>query len=183
MRVALLFATAAALAATAACNRTEETPAPPAENQAKATGNSAAGAPVDIAAVMHDRHEHYHEMGKAMKAIGDQLKGDAPSLEIVRQRAAVIAGYAPQIPGWFPAGSGPESGRRTRAKAEIWTDPEAFRQRADSFSAEAARFNRAAQGGDLAAIRAAVPALGKACKDCHDRFRGPEDEHDEEGDH
>jgi cytochrome c556 len=179
MRVASLSAATAALVVVAGCNQTEEAPPPTSEGGSEATGNVAS--PVDIATVMHDRHEHYHEMGKAMKGIGDALKSGAPSVEAIRRHAAVIAGYAPQIPGWFPAGSGPESGRRTRARAEIWTDPETFRRRAADFAAEAARFERTAQGGDLAAIRAGVPALGKACKDCHDRFRGPDDGHHDGG--
>ncbi|HWT12671.1 MAG TPA: cytochrome c [Allosphingosinicella sp.] len=179
MRHWLALGSAVALVAVAACNRGEEAPPPP-DTQAEAAENVANGSAsaTDIAAVMHARHEHYEEMGKAMKAIDRELKGGSPSLEAVRRNAALIAGYGPQILTWFPEGSGPETGRRTRAKAEIWSDAATFRQRAEAFQAESARFNQIAQDGDVEAIRAAVPALGTACKNCHDRFRGPEeDEH------
>jgi cytochrome c556 len=175
MRLLLALVSAASLAAVAACNSAGE--APPPDDQAEAADNVAAGSavPADIAAVMHARHEHYEEMGKAMKGIGDQLKADSPSVEAIQAHAALIAGYGPQILTWFPEGSGPETGRDTRAKAEIWSDAATFRQRAQAFEAESARFNAAAQSGDVAAIRAGVPELGKACKNCHDRFRAPED--------
>jgi cytochrome c556 len=114
-------------------------------------------------------------MGKAMKGIGDQLKASSPDLAVIRRNAATIAQYGPQMLTWFPEGSGPEAGR-TRAKAEVWSDAATFRQRAQAFEAQSANFNRVAGGADVAAIRAAHGELGKTCKDCHDRFRGPEDE-------
>ena len=176
MRYLLFLASAASLVVVAACNSGGE--APPADDRAEAANDVANGqaAPVDvIAAVMDVRQEHYKGMGKAMKGMGDQLKSDAPSIEEIQHHAALIAADAPRILTWFPAGSGAESGRKTRAKDEVWTDARTFRERAHAFEAEAGRFNQVAQTGDLAAIRAGVPALGNACKNCHDRFRAPED--------
>jgi cytochrome c556 len=170
----LVLGAAASLVAVAACNSAGD--APP-DQQAEAARNVAAGeaVPADIAAVMKARHEHYKEMGKAMKGIGDQLKAGSPSVESIQGHAALIAGFGPQILTWFPEGSGPETGIETRAKTEIWQDAATFRERAQAFEAESARFNQTAQSGDLEAIRAAVPALGKACSNCHDLFRAPED--------
>jgi cytochrome c556 len=175
MRFLLALGSAASLVAVAACNSGGE--APPPDNRTEAAQNVAVGAPepADIAAVMHARHEHYEEMGKAMKGIGDQLKAGTPSVEAIQRHAALIAGFGPQIPTWFPVGSGPETGRDTRAKAEIWSDAPTFRERAQAFEAESARFNRTAQGGEVEAIRSGVRDLGTACKNCHDRFRAPED--------
>ncbi|HET9428244.1 MAG TPA: cytochrome c [Allosphingosinicella sp.] len=173
---AVFLATAAALILVAACNRGEDA-APTSDNQAEAADNVANGtaSTEDHAAIMKARHDHYEEMGDAMKAIGVQLKADSPSLPTIQQHAATMARYAPQVLTWFPEGSGPESGRETRAKAEIWSDPETFRQRAQAFEAEAQRFNATVQSGDVAAIRAGQKALGDTCKNCHDRFRAPED--------
>jgi cytochrome c556 len=185
MRVMLCLGCAAALLVVAACNR-EETPdqAPAADRQAGTTdnaGTTAAGAnlatPADVAAFMHDRHERYEGIGDALKGINRELKGGSPSIPTIQRHAAHIAQFAPQVPSLFPAGTGPETGRRTRAKAEIWSDSETFRQRALAFDREATRFNQAAQSGDLTAIRATLPDLSGACKNCHDRFRGPEIEH------
>ncbi|WP_284734704.1 c-type cytochrome [Sphingosinicella terrae] len=174
MKSWLTVASVAALVTVAACNGGDPAPAP--ENQAEAAENVAAGAgtPTDIAAVMRARHEHYEEMGDAMKGLGRELKASSPSVETIQRHAALIAGYGPQILTWFPEGSGPEAGE-TRAKAEIWSDAATFRERAQAFEAVSARFNQTAQTGNLDAIRAGMGELGNACKNCHDRFRAPED--------
>ena len=179
MRVLLGLCCSAALFVVAACNQeapTDNDQAEAVDNASvNATGNAAT--PADVAAFMHDRHERYEDLGDSMKAIGRELKGGSPSVATIQRHAAEIARFAPQVPSLFPPGTGPETGRRTRAKAEIWSDPQTFRQRAEQFEAAATRFNQAAQSGDLAAIRAAQPAVADACKNCHDRFRGPEIEH------
>ena len=175
-RLMILCATAASLVAVAACNGGGEG-APGADNQAEAAENVANGSAAagDHAAIMKARHDHYKEMGDAMKAIGAQLKGSSPDVSVIQQHAATIARYGPQILTWFPEGSGPETGIETRAKTEIWSDAETFRQRAQAFEAEAARFNATARAGDIAAIREGQKVLGKSCSNCHDRFRAPED--------
>jgi cytochrome c556 len=181
MRVMLALGCTAALFAVAACNRDE---APASNNQAESTGNQAAPeaaanlvTPTDVAAFMHDRHERYEDLGKTMKALGRELKAGTPSLPTIQRHAADIARFAMQVPSLFPPGTGPETGRRTRAKAEIWSDPQTFRQRAQAFQREAARFNQAAQSGDLAAVRALQSSLADTCKNCHERFRTREGGH------
>ena len=176
MRCWLNIGCAAALITVAACNRGSEE-APEAQPQQSAPAANVGAGATDIAQLMHDRHERYEEIGDANKAIGNALKSDSPSIDTIRRHADVIAGYAPQVVSWFPAGSGPETGRPTRAKAEIWTDFDTFRQRAEAFATEAARFQSTTRSGDIAAIRAAHRELGQVCKNCHDRFRGPEIEH------
>ena len=181
MRVMLALGCAAALIAVAACNREE---APAANDQADAnaaTANESATAnlttPTDVAGFMHDRHESYEDIGDAMKGINRELKGGSPSIDTIRRNAAAIAEFAPRVPSLFPPGTGPETGNRTRAKTEIWQDHPTFLQRAEAFRTESARFNQAAQSGDLAAVRAALPGLADSCKNCHDRFRAPEGDH------
>ena len=180
MRVLLGLGCTAALFVVAACNQAN---APSTNEQANAVNSAAsnesanAATPADVAAFMHDRHERYEEIGDAMKGINRELKGGSPAVPTIQRHAAQIAQFAPQVPSLFPPGTGPETGHRTRAKAEIWSDAQTFRQRAEAFNAAASRFNQAAQSGDVAAIRAALPGLGDSCKNCHDRFRGPEIEH------
>jgi cytochrome c556 len=153
-----------------ACKNQSEPPAPPA-NQSAATGAAAANAADSIRA----RQSHYKEIGKAMKGISAELKADSPSVPTIQTHAARLKEFAPQIEGWFPQGSGSEAGLKTRAKQEIWSDPEGFRRAAQTFVAAAGSFHGVAQGGDVQAIRAAVPDLGASCKGCHDKFRAPEE--------
>jgi cytochrome c556 len=124
-------------------------------------------------ALMKERHENYEKIGDAMKQVSRQLKGDSPDLAQVRSGAATIAQLAPQVPGWFPAGTGPDVGK-TEARADIWLKREDFAAKAKAFQESAAAFDTAARGSDLAAIRSAHADLGKSCKGCHDLYREEE---------
>lgn len=119
----------------------------------------------------HERHESFEAIGKAFKTIGDQLKKDAPEVAKIRESAAAIDAKAPQVKDWFPTGSGPQDGVKTHALAAVWKESDAFGQSAAKLVDAANALNVAAQAGDLAAVRGAVPPLGAACKGCHDRFR------------
>ena len=124
-------------------------------------------------ALMERRHDNYEKIGDAMKLVSRELKAEAPDLGRVRSGAATIAELAPQVPSWFPAGTGPDVGK-TEARAEIWQKPDDFAAKAEGFRTAALAFAAAAQGSDLAAIRAAHGNLGKSCKACHDLYREEE---------
>jgi cytochrome c556 len=119
----------------------------------------------------HERHEHFEALGKASKALREELRQTAPALEKIRDRAAAINSYAQQLRSWFPAGSGPQDGVKTHALAKVWTQPDEFARAAARLTDAAAALNAAAQSADLAAVRGAVLPLGAACKNCHQRFR------------
>jgi cytochrome c556 len=131
-------------------------------------------AAADMAGVVKDRQAHYKQIGKATKGIADSLKSGAPNVPIIQGYAKSIDALAPQIPSWFPAGSGPEAGVKTGAKAEIWTKSAEFKAAALGFATEARKFDQVASAGDAAAIQAEFPKLGLACKNCHDQFRQKE---------
>lgn len=127
--------------------------------------------PADL---IHERQAHYKQMGGAMKAINDQLHASAPSIAAIRQGSRVIVGFAPQLLRWFPRGTGPEAGVRTRALPEIWSDDLNFRRAGATLLVAARALDGAARRGDLDAIRAAVPQVAHACGNCHDTYRAPE---------
>ena len=122
----------------------------------------------------HDRHEKFEAIGKAFKTIGDELKKDAPDVARIKESAAAINGYAPQVKDWFPAGSGPQDKVETDALATVWQQRDEFGKAATRLVEAAGALNAAAQTGDLAAVRGAIPPLGAACKGCHERFRAPD---------
>jgi cytochrome c556 len=124
--------------------------------------------------LMHDRHEDMERIGKAVKATGRALKSDSPDLAVIRSSAEIIARLSPQIPSWFPAGTGPDVGK-THAKPAIWEKPEDFVQKARDFDAVAKAHDAAARGGDVNAIKASFADLGKSCKSCHDPYRAKDD--------
>ena len=120
--------------------------------------------------LMHDRHENMEKIGDATKAVGRTLKSGTPDIAVIRASAATIAGLAPKVPSWFPAGTGPDVGK-TEALPAIWEKPQDFAQKNREFLAAAKAFDAAAKTGDMAAIQARFGALGKTCKACHDPYR------------
>ena len=120
------------------------------------------------------RQANYKQMGAAMKGLNDQLRADSPALPQIRQHSALLRRHALQVLNWFPRGTGPESGVRTRAKAEIWTDRPGFSRAGARLLVAARELDAAARRGDIAQVRAALPGLRGACGACHDAYRGPE---------
>lgn len=57
------------------------------------------------------------------------------------------------------------------ARAEVWSDPEGFKQAQDKFHAELEKLTAAADSGDFNAFRVAFGAVGQSCKACHDAYR------------
>jgi len=84
---------------------------------------------------------------------------------------AELVGNLSRLP--FTAfGPGTDKGAPNRAKDEVWKDAAKFKAASDKMVAEAGKLEVAARSGDLEALKAAVGALGKSCKSCHDDFRG-----------
>lgn len=131
-------------------------------------------AAVDAGKVITSRIDNYKKIGKAFKDINDGLKADAPDAKAIAAQAKTIKDLSGHIPSWFPKGTGPETGLKTRAKADIWTDWATFAASAKSLNAESAKLETISKGGNIDAIKAQVKATGGACKTCHDKFRGPE---------
>ena len=183
MRNALLAATAA-LALLTGCRQSAENPAAnvdaPNAQVLPARDNAAVlvAAPTKAQALklMHDRHENMEKIGKAVKAARLAMNASPADLATVRQSAGIIGGFAPKVPSWFPAGTGPDVGK-TMAKPEIWQKPRDFATHARDFRKAAAGFDAAAKAGDLTQIKASFANLGKSCKACHDPFRNEHDKH------
>jgi len=121
-------------------------------------------------ALMHERHEGMETIGKASKAIHDQLLASSPDVGVIRSSAAKIADLSQKASGWFHAGTGPDVAK-TGAKPEIWQNPQDFSAKLATFQGAAKAFEEAANGGDISAIKAKAGPLGEACKACHDKYR------------
>ena len=114
------------------------------------------------------------ELGAAFKNVNDALRGSDPQIIMIRQSAREIKNAARDQYQWFPAGTGNNPAWKTAARPEIWNKASEFRAAQDNFASAAAAFQRAAMGGDAAAMRTSARALGATCKSCHDRFRAEE---------
>lgn len=123
--------------------------------------------------IMHQRHEAMEGLGKAMKTLHRELDSSKPNINVIRAQTGTMASAGARIPGWFPAGTGPEVGK-TRAKAEIWKQPDVFARKAKDYAAAAQAIDAAARTGDVNKVMALHENVDKACKACHDPFRAPE---------
>jgi len=180
MRTALLAMTAVALLA--GCRQSADNPAANAAALRSGQVLPQMDAAVAIRApatkeaavkLMQERNDNMKKIGKAFKELGRELKASTPDLGAVRSSAATIAGLAPRVPSWFPAGTGPDVGK-TRAKAEIWQKPMDFAAKTKAFQSAVRTFDAAAKSKDLAAIQLRFADLGKTCKSCHDSYRSEE---------
>lgn len=59
----------------------------------------------------------------------------------------------------------------TKADPKIWSERDKFNAAAAKMQDEMVKFNVAAKGGNIDAIKAAAGETGKACKACHDTYR------------
>ena len=75
---------------------------------------------------------------------------------------------AKRFPGLFPENS--KMGEETRAASMIWVNKKDFGARAAEFGRVVAG-NREKAKASLAGLRAAIPAIGNACDNCHRDYR------------
>ena len=104
-----------------------------------------------------------------MRPLAAMAKGQQPMDVAEATRVAnVIATLAPVFATAFPPGT--DQGD-TRARPEIWSQPDKFKQLMDRYAAEATKTLDAAKSGNADNFRAQFGNLVKACDACHDDFR------------
>jgi cytochrome c556 len=132
---------------------------------------AAAPDPVAVQKIVDARVARYKQIGKANKAIKDELAQPQPNLANVQANARVIEAFAKQIPTWFPHGTGQQEGVNSEARPIIWEQIPTFKQRAAGLAGAAHQVAAVAGTGNLDATKAAAANIGLACKACHDTFR------------
>jgi cytochrome c556 len=120
---------------------------------------------------LKDRQAHMKEMGKASKAIGDELKSGKADPAVIKRNADKILASSKSLVTWFPKGSGPETGVKTKALPVIWTEPQEFQAKAHGLQVAAANLDAVAGTGDMAKVGPATKAVGEACHACHEKFQ------------
>ena len=129
------------------------------------------GSPMAFAGPIEERQALMREDGKAGQELFKMFKGEAPyDAATVKKDGDLIVKNLEKIASLFPPGSdkGPPE---TFAKTEIWTDPEGFKAAGEAAYTAA---KAVADSTDEASFKAAVPALGKACGECHEKYRKPQ---------
>ena len=135
-----------------------------------ATAQAPRGA--SAAAVITARQEGFKKLGAAFKIVHNEVANSSPDAGKVAAAAAQIKASTGLIDSWFPPGSGPESGLKTHARTEIWTDAGGFAATRAAYIRQAEKSARQLTNpGEQGAWKDASAALGQACKDCHDSYR------------
>jgi cytochrome c556 len=109
--------------------------------------------------------------GASMGVMVPMIKGEKPYDNAAIQAAfANEEGACADWAKWW----GPDTQKgetvETYAKPEIWTDAKGFE---DAGKAWYAAYTAVKGSTDEAGFKAAFPALGKSCQDCHEKFRRP----------
>ncbi len=113
-----------------------------------------------------ERHEAMEQVNDAMKVLGAMAKGQRKfDPAVVRAEAGTIEERLEKAATLFPPGS--DQGE-THARPEIWSDRAGF----DKGMKDGQQAAHALQSvTEEAAFRPALGALGKSCKECHDKYR------------
>jgi cytochrome c556 len=133
------------------------------------------------AAQIKPRQDKLRDMGGALKAITDEIKkgridwdnAAIPNAQTVKDRSVYIL-------NWFPKGSGPEAHVKTYALPVIWQKQDDFTRLGKQLQADAVKLQQVANAKDEAGLKAQVQVIGKTCKACHDTYRSPDYEKDNE---
>lgn len=110
--------------------------------------------------------------GAFMGAVVPMIKGEQPfDAAAVKAAAAIHDAACADWAKWWGADAQMGETLKTRAKPEIWTNAAGFEKAGgDYYNAYVALI----AATDEASFKAAFPAVGGGCKNCHDQFRAPE---------
>ena len=129
----------------------------------------------ELVAAVEARQTHMKERGAAIGVLAKMAQGELPydaTAAVVAATALVTLSSADQSTFWLP---GSENG----AVPDSFAKPALF-ENMDDYAAKTTALNVAAvamqtaAAVDLAALQAALPALGGACGSCHETYRVPE---------
>ena len=102
------------------------------------------------------------------RGISAILKGKVNMQGDIARHARALHEVSMMVPAAFPEGS--DFGE-TNAKEKIWEEWDRFLAAAEKNQVAIAALVKAAEGGDMGAIKAAVKDVGESCKSCHKAYR------------
>jgi cytochrome c556 len=120
-------------------------------------------------APIKQRQDIMKKISDDAKVLGAMAKGETPYDDA--KANTLLSGWeegAKKYITLFPDDS--KTGEKTRAKAEIWQNKADFEAKAADFL-KAISAAKAANTAD--AFKASWGNVGKACQDCHEKYRGP----------
>jgi cytochrome c556 len=108
-------------------------------------------------------------IGKYWGPMGGMAQGKAPfNAQLVQRNSAYLETLAKMPWDGFDAST---KGEKSAALPAVWEKAGEFKQAQERLETETAKLAQVAKGGDEAAIKAQMGAVGKACGGCHETFR------------
>jgi len=107
--------------------------------------------------------------GKYFGPMAAMAQGKAPyDVKIVQRNAGFLDNLS-RMPwdGFDPSTKDVKSA----ALPAVYSEPDKFRQASDRLQAETSKLYEVSKGGDEAAVKSQIGAVGKACGGCHETFR------------
>jgi cytochrome c556 len=109
--------------------------------------------------------------GKYAGPLGAMAQGKAPyNADTVAFNAAMLDALS-RMPWDGFAESTKDTTVKTAALPAIWSEPAKFKEAQDTFQKAVQALVAVSRGGDEAAQKAAIGAVGKTCGGCHQNFR------------
>lgn len=126
------------------------------------------------AEIITARQNNFKAMGRAFKAINDELRKPAPDLVLIRANALIVDRSAGQVGRGFPRGSASAPGIKSVALPAIWERAPEFRTATTRLTTATRALRLISARGTAAQIQETIPGVGGSCKGCHDNFKGRE---------
>ena len=108
-------------------------------------------------------------IGKYWGPLGGMAQGRVPYDAATVQRNAGYLEVLDKMP-WDGFHENTK-GEKSAALPAIWEKPGEFKQAADRLQSEVSKLVQVSKGGDEAAVKAQLGAVGKSCGGCHESFR------------
>jgi cytochrome c556 len=108
-------------------------------------------------------------IAKYFGPLGGMAQGRVPYNQQVVQRNAAILDVLKDTPwdGFHESTKGVQSA----ALPAVWEKSGEVKQAIERFTGEVGKLAQVSKGGDEAAVKAQIGAVGKSCGGCHDNFR------------
>jgi len=111
--------------------------------------------------------------GKMMGELAKMFKGETPyDPAVVQAQIAANDAACADWDKWWGEDTMKGETAETWAKPEIWSDAAGFKTAGENFYP---KYVALKDSKDEASFKAAFPALGEACKGCHEKFRRPKE--------
>ena len=109
-------------------------------------------------------------MGQHASLIGAMVNDRIPFDAEQAKASADIIGLVGTLP-WHGFVPGSDKGAPTKARPEVWSNPDKFDAAKERLLTVLPKLATAAGTGDKSQLRQAFGETGAACKNCHDDFR------------